>query len=181
MGQSRGGQTAFALSLSHEFGAVIGLDPVAGTSKCTGLDPSILSIDSFDFSIPVTVIGTGLGSVARCITPCAPEGANHEEFFNRCKNSSRAHFVASDYGHMDMLDEEFFEIRLQKWERIEGSNEKMCQWDCGGVFEVLFFFFYGEAEDFKQMVKDPSFAPIKLDSVEYTDASSMIMTTHAKV
>ncbi|KAL9435951.1 hypothetical protein AB3S75_022090 [Citrus x aurantiifolia] len=186
MGHSRGGQTAFALSLRYGFGAVIGLDPVAGTNKTTGLDPSILSFDSFDFSIPVTVIGTGLGGVARCITACAPEGANHEEFFNRCKNSSRAHFVATDYGHMDILDDNPSDVKswaLSKYFCKNGneSRDPMRRCVSGIVVAFLKDFFDGDAEDFRQILKDPSFAPIKLDSVEYIDASSMLTTTHVKV
>ncbi|ESR57236.1 hypothetical protein CICLE_v10024279mg [Citrus x clementina] len=205
MGHSRRGQIVFALSLHYGFHAVIGLDPVAGTSKSTGLDPSILSFESFDFSIPVTMIGTGLGGVARCITPCAPEGANHEEFFNRCKSSSRAHFVATDYGHMDILDDNPSDVKswaLSKYFCKNGNQsrdpmgEMQVMQPIGDVYLfrlsmrrcvsgiVVAFpkdFFDGDAEDFRQILKDPSFAPIKLDSVEYIDASSMLMTTHEKV
>ncbi|KAG5142305.1 hypothetical protein JHK82_018000 [Glycine max] len=37
--------------------------------------------------------------------PCALDGENHKEFFNECKPSC-AHFVATEYGHMDMLNDD---------------------------------------------------------------------------
>lgn len=112
-GHSRGGKVAFALALGYatnpetrldQFSALVAIDPVAGLNKCTELNPPILSYETFDLSFPVTVIGTGLGGVTKCIVPCAPEYVNHEKFFQRCK-APKAHFVTKDFGHMDVLDD----------------------------------------------------------------------------
>ncbi|KAI8009498.1 Chlorophyllase-1 [Camellia lanceoleosa] len=73
---SRGGKAAFALALGHaetqptlKFSALIGLDPVAGSSIKDQIDPKILTFvpRSFDLSIPIAVIGTGKSSA------CAPD------------------------------------------------------------------------------------------------------------
>ena len=89
-GHSRGGKTAFALALGNakttqNFSALVGIDPVAGTT-CGQTNPKILTYTpgSFNLSIPVTVIGTGLGPESKGCLPCscAPKGLNHEEFFN---------------------------------------------------------------------------------------------------
>ncbi|KAI4301218.1 hypothetical protein L6164_034518 [Bauhinia variegata] len=69
------------------------------------------NLEQFDVaghSIPVAVIGTGLGPKPASIfppIPCAPDGFNHKEFFSKCKPPC-AHFVAKDYGHIDMLDDD---------------------------------------------------------------------------
>ncbi|KAJ0110756.1 hypothetical protein Patl1_03306 [Pistacia atlantica] len=183
-GHSRGGQTAFGLALGYaktpqvvpQFSAIIGIDPVAGTSKCTALNPPLLSYDSFNFlssSMPVTVIGTGLGGVTKCVASCAPEGANHEEFYNRCK-STRAHFVATDYGHMDMLDDRPADFGSRVISKCLCTNGK-CSRDpmrrCVGGITVAFLKKFVDLDssddEFTTIVKNPSLAPIRLDSVEF--------------
>ncbi|KAM3307013.1 chlorophyllase type 0-like [Capsicum chacoense] len=71
-GHSRGGKIAFALALLHgnstptplKFQALVGIDPVAGSSPSCLSAPKILKYipQSFDQSIPVAVIGFGLGN-----------------------------------------------------------------------------------------------------------------------
>ncbi|KAJ1381380.1 Chlorophyllase [Sesbania bispinosa] len=115
-GHSKGGKTAFAVALGYtktnlNFSALIGIDPVAGPSRCKMCRtlPHILTDEpeSFNLNIPVAVIGTGLGpEKANVLTmPCASDGVNHKEFYNECK-PPRVHFVTTDYGHMDMLDDD---------------------------------------------------------------------------
>ncbi|KAJ6736151.1 CHLOROPHYLLASE-1 [Salix viminalis] len=121
-GHSRGGYIAFALalgladvSLEVNFSALIGVDPVAGTSKNDQLEPKILDHEScsFNISIPVAIIGTGLGNkpVLPLMPTCAPDGVSHTEMFNECRPPC-SHFVTTDYGHMDVLDDD---IGLDGW------------------------------------------------------------------
>ncbi|KAL6970461.1 chlorophyllase [Sarracenia purpurea var. burkii] len=114
-GHSRGGKTAFALALgkvattSLKFSALIGVDPVDGFDKDKQSPPPVLTHvpQSFDLGMAVLVIGSGLGDVKRnCLyPPCAPAGVNHKDFYNECRGPA-SYFVAKDYGHVDMLDDE---------------------------------------------------------------------------
>ncbi|XP_027365736.1 chlorophyllase-2, chloroplastic [Abrus precatorius] len=120
-GHSRGGKTAFALALRRlnittnlKFSALIGVDPVDGMDIGKQTPPPVLTYvpQSFDFDMAVMVIGSSLGEVKRnpLFPPCAPKGVNHENFFNECKKPAW-YFVAKDYGHCDMLDDDTKGIR----------------------------------------------------------------------
>ncbi|KAL1332048.1 chlorophyllase-2 [Arachis stenosperma] len=115
-GHSRGGKTAFALALRKlntttnlRFSAVIGVDPVDGMDKGKQTPPPVLTYvpHSFDVDMAALVIGSGLGEVKRnpLFPPCAPKGVNHENFFSECQKPAW-YFVAKDYGHLDMLDDD---------------------------------------------------------------------------
>lgn len=58
------------------------------------------------------VVGSGLGEVRQnpLFPPCAPKGVNHEDFYNECCKPTY-YFVAKDYGHLDMLDDDTKGIR----------------------------------------------------------------------
>ncbi|XP_059663777.1 chlorophyllase-2-like [Cornus florida] len=116
-GHNKGGLIAFAIALGHagtslKFSALIGidLDLVAGCSPNFQLPPHILTYVpySFDLGIPVSVFGTSLGDELKegCIMakPCALDGVNHIEFFTECKPPCY-YFLAKEYGHMDMLND----------------------------------------------------------------------------
>ncbi|OIW21200.1 hypothetical protein TanjilG_30801 [Lupinus angustifolius] len=114
-GHSRGGKTAFALALKKlntsttlNFSAIIGVDPVDGLGKAVQISPPVLTFSphSFNFNMPVLIIGSGLGEVQRnpLFLACAPKGVSHEEFYSEC-NKPAWHFVAKDYGHFDILDD----------------------------------------------------------------------------
>ncbi|XP_020210370.1 chlorophyllase-2, chloroplastic [Cajanus cajan] len=120
-GHSRGGKTAFALALRKlnittnlKFSALIGVDPVDGMDKGKQTPPPVLTYvpHSFDLDMAVMVIGSGLGEVKRnpLFPPCAPKGVNHEDFFGECRKPAWC-FVAKDYGHLDMLDDDTKGIR----------------------------------------------------------------------
>ncbi|KAK6914006.1 Chlorophyllase [Dillenia turbinata] len=118
-GHSRGGKVAFALALqkpspSSKFSALIGIDPVDGMGKGQQTPPPVLTYvpHSFDLDMAVMVIGSGLGEIRRnpLFPPCAPKGVNHEDFFRECCKPA-CYFVAKDYGHVDMLDDETKGIR----------------------------------------------------------------------
>ncbi|KAL3620410.1 hypothetical protein CASFOL_035322 [Castilleja foliolosa] len=126
-GHSRGGKTAFALALGEtgqksrknkppaknknattpNFKALIGVDPVAGSSPSNREEPKILKYipRCFDMSIPVSVIGSGYGNQPLGLfPPTAPDGVNHSEFYNESKPPA-CYFLAKDYGHCDMLND----------------------------------------------------------------------------
>ncbi|KAF8091292.1 hypothetical protein N665_0448s0009 [Sinapis alba] len=116
-GHSRGGKTAFALALKKDgyssklkISALIGIDPVDGTGKGKQTPPPVLTYQPNSFNLdkmPVLVIGSGLGEIGKNLLfpPCAPLGANHRDFFQDSQGPAW-HFVAKDYGHMDMLDDD---------------------------------------------------------------------------
>ncbi|XP_027357369.1 chlorophyllase-1 [Abrus precatorius] len=185
-GHSKGGKTAFAVALGYaktklQFSALIGIDPVAGISKCKVCRslPHILTgvPRSFNLDIPVVVIGTGLGpeKVNCCSPPCAPNGVNHKEFFNECKPPC-AHFVAKEYGHMDMLDDEINGIIgniLSKCvcKNGMGPRELMRRTVGGLIVAFLRANLNAQWKDFDAILADPSLAPAKLeDPVVYVPA-----------
>ena len=181
-GHSRGGKAAFALALRYaetslKFSALVGLDPVGGKGKCCQTDPKILTFlpHSFNLTMPVCVIGTGLGGEQRnCITcPCAPDGVNHVEFYSESKPPCY-HFVTSDYGHMDMLDDNppGFRGVISGYTCKNGNGPRDPMRKCvGGIF-VAFLKAYldGETADFKAIVNEPDLAPVKLDPVEFIES-----------
>nr|BAF43705.1 Chlorophyllase 3 [Glycine max] len=144
-GHSRGGKTAFALTLRKlnittnlKFSALIGVDPVDGMNKGKQTPPPVLTYvpNSFDFDMAVMVIGSGLGEVKRnpLFPPCAPKGVNHENFFNECKKPAW-YFVAKDYGHSDMLDDDTKGIRGKATNCLckNGESRKPMRRFVGGV------------------------------------------------
>ncbi|WOG87365.1 hypothetical protein DCAR_0206589 [Daucus carota subsp. sativus] len=174
-GHSRGGKIAFALAISTtnlKISAVFGVDPVAGGSVDNRPQPKIFSYipRCLDLNIPVAIIGTGLGSQAKCIIPpFAPCGVNHAEFFNESKPPIY-YFLAKDYGHGDMLDdgiEYWFTKLLTK--HGQGSKELMIK-ACGGIIVAfLNAKLKDEEEDLRIIGEEPSVAPIKLDPVLYVE------------
>ncbi|KAA0038885.1 chlorophyllase-1-like [Cucumis melo var. makuwa] len=177
VGHSRGGKTAFSLALgwgspSLPFSAIIGIDPVAGT-KYFQPEPHILNPISqpFKISSPVTVIGTGLGpEKATPVTcPCAPNGFNHVAFFKKCKPTC-AHFVAVDYGHMDILNDNppgmtgfFTNIACKNG---KGPRELMRKCCSGLVVASLKAYLDNDVSFLNAIYVDPSIAPIELNPVD---------------
>ncbi|KAJ6681305.1 CHLOROPHYLLASE-1 [Salix koriyanagi] len=174
-GHSRGGYIAFALALGLadaalevNFSALIGVDPVAGRSKKNQLEPKILHDEScsFNISIPVAIIGTGLGNTSGI--PCAPDGVSHTEFFNECRPPC-SHFVTTDYGHMDVLDDD---IGLDGWVArllCKGSgwgvSRDPMRKTVGGIFVAfLEAIFKGKYTEYNNILQKPNyFAPATLD------------------
>ncbi|KAK3193721.1 hypothetical protein Dsin_025031 [Dipteronia sinensis] len=186
-GHSRGGTIAFALSLGYacktrldQFSALVAVDPVGGTTKCTELNPSILSNNPFNLSFPVTVIGTGLGGVTKCIIPCAPESANHEKFYERSK-APKAHFVTKEYGHMVVLDDSSSNLRswvMSKCMCAKGKGPREAMRRTVGGIAVAFLkdLFSGNLKNgvFMKIVQDPSVAPAVLDDVDFVQARNYV-------
>ncbi|KAM1395351.1 hypothetical protein PS2_030863 [Malus domestica] len=184
-GHSRGGKTAFAIalgraktSLSLKISLLIGIDPVAGANRYCRTRPRILtySPQSFDLSIPVIVIGAGLGPEGKnaCMSkPCAPDGVNHKDFFYECKPPC-AHFVVKDYGHMDMLDDDpqgmVGAVSGCMCKNGTGPRELMRKTVGGIVVAFLNAYLNGDDRDLVAIVGDPDSSPAKLEPVEFIRA-----------
>lgn len=174
-GHSKGGKAAFALALGHantslKFKALIGLDPVAGRDNADRLEPKILNYipKNFNISLPIALIGTGLGDdgCCGCFPPAAPWGCNHPFFFNECKPPT-CYFVAKDFGHMDMLDDWLAKLSgMFVCKTGKGSYADMRR-ACGGIFVAfLKTYLFNDPEDLTAIIDSPnSVAPIKLDPV----------------
>ncbi|WOL17286.1 chlorophyllase-1 [Canna indica] len=172
-GHSRGGHSAFSLALGYgspnlPFSALVGIDPVAG-SEWFQVPPRILAGDSpFELGIPVLVIGTGLGHLKKnpCCLPCAPDGFNHEDFYNKCKRTTGYHVVVSEYGHMDILDDD---APFTKCTCKNGVNcrDIMRRTTADLVVAFAEAHLEGDGGDLKAILNDPKLAPTELYPVEY--------------
>ena len=101
-GHSRGGKVIWTVLKgdSSRAKAVAGVDPVDGTGGPMGGEERIIS-GPFNFPFPSYALGTGKGPTG--LQPCAPAGDNHVQFYG-ASASPAWHVVATDYGHMDMLN-----------------------------------------------------------------------------
>ncbi|KAI8522952.1 hypothetical protein RHMOL_Rhmol13G0037000 [Rhododendron molle] len=179
-GHSRGGKSAFALALGRSspatslpFSALIALDPVAGFC-CFRIPPHILTYvpRSFDLTIPVAVIGTGLGPEHKLgiLPACAPNGMNSAEFFTECRPPC-CYFYAKEFGHMDMLDEVTLTSCMCASGDGKGTGGKDGFRAClAGVF-VAFMraFLEKESGDLRVIVDNPGVAPVTLDPVIFVE------------
>ncbi|XP_030476070.1 chlorophyllase-2-like [Syzygium oleosum] len=177
-GHSRGGKDAFALALGKSstplalpFSALIGIDPVDGLASCCchiQTKPAVLTYvaQSFDLKMPVMVIGSGLGEDKKCgvLPACAPKGLNHAEFFKECR-SPAWRFLALDYGHMDMLDDDTPGLRglISYCSCKNGRSREPMRRFVGGV-AVAFMRAYLEDDDgHVTALKDtPDIAPVQI-------------------
>ncbi|CAL0333496.1 unnamed protein product [Lupinus luteus] len=172
-GHSRGGKTAFALALRKlnittnlKFSALIGVDPVDGMDRGKQTRPPVLTYvpHSFDFDMAAIIIGSGLGEVKRnfFVPPCAPKGVNHEDFYNECQKPAW-YFVAKDYGHFDMLDDDTKGIRGKSTNCIckNGESRKPMRGFVGGVIVAfLKAYLHGDASDLLAIRDKPEIAPV---------------------
>ncbi|XP_057773508.1 chlorophyllase-1-like [Salvia miltiorrhiza] len=173
MGHSRGGRTAFGLALGHRhlaFKALIGLDPVEGPAPAAWVEPRILSYvpRSFNAGMPVAVVGGGLGNRSKgvFVPPLAPDGCSHAEFFNESRPPC-CYFVAKDYGHCDVLDEERAGLGGLVCRSGKGPKEKMRRGVGGVVVAFLRAYLGGECGILEGVVAAPALAPVTMDPVIY--------------
>ncbi|KAJ0974088.1 hypothetical protein J5N97_016053 [Dioscorea zingiberensis] len=173
-GHSRGGKVAFALALRHakkkmSFSVVMGIDPVDGMERGKQTNPAVLTYvpHSFDLKIAAMVIGSGLGGLKKnpIFPPCAPEGVSHQDFFDECC-APAWHFVAKEYGHLDMLDDETKGFRGKATYCLckNGRARKPMRDFVGGAM-VAFMKAYleGDARDLMAIRDDPhQMAPVEL-------------------
>ncbi|WCJ21592.1 chlorophyllase 1 [Euphorbia peplus] len=176
-GHSRGGKIAFALALGYaetplqvKISALVGLAPVEGKSENEPIPPYVLTYepDSLNLRIPVVVLGTGLGNQpAFPFAPvCSPNGVNHDEYFNECK-APAAHFVVSDYGHMDMLNDMFGKVIVLTCKGSWYPKDPMRRSIGGIIVAFLDAYLEGKIDEYMSIVEQPSLAPAKLMPVQF--------------
>ncbi|KAJ3702471.1 hypothetical protein LUZ61_006176 [Rhynchospora tenuis] len=178
-GHSRGGKVAFALALGKvvsspiKISALIGIDPVDGMDMGNQTPPPILTYNpnSLKLDLPVLVVGSGLGELKRnaLFPPAAPKGVSHEQFFTECC-APACYFVAKDYGHVDMLDDETkgFRGNLTYCIAKNGKERKPMRLFVGGIM-VAFLKAYLEQEKGTLMaIKDnPGVAPVEVSTCSF--------------
>nr|AAP44978.1 chlorophyllase [Ginkgo biloba] len=177
-GHSRGGKVAFALALgrvsqpSLKYSALVGLDPVDGMGKDQQTSHPILSYreHSFDLGMPTLVVGSGLGPCKRnpLFPPCAPQGVNHHDFFYECV-APAYHFVASDYGHLDFLDDDTKGIRGKATYCLckNGEAREPMRKFSGGIVVAFLQAFLGDNRGaLNDIMVYPSHAPVKIEPPE---------------
>ncbi|PIM98058.1 Chlorophyllase [Handroanthus impetiginosus] len=176
-GHSRGGKVAFGLALNTstlKFSALIGVDPVDGMDRGKQTPPPILTYTPHSFNlhgIPVLVIGSGLGEVKKnpLFPACAPKGVNHEDFYKEC-NKPAYYFVAKDYGHLDMLDDDTKGIRGKATYCLckNGKSREPMRRFVGGIL-VAFLRAYldGNSRDLVAIREGGGMVPIELQRVEF--------------
>ncbi|XP_021753754.1 chlorophyllase type 0-like [Chenopodium quinoa] len=173
-GHSRGGKSAFTLALgfsktklSVKISSLIGIDPVAGSSKNDRTQPYVLTYvpSSFNLSIPVTIIGTGFGNQSNFfLQPCAPNLVNYQQFFDECKEGS--HFVITDYGHMKMLNDFVYDPVASAVSLVckSGSGLKSTmRRTLGGIMVAFLDAYFGDEKgQYLAILANPSLAPTNL-------------------
>lgn len=179
-GHSRGGKTAFAVALrpnstttKSPFSALLGIDPVDGMGKGKQTPPHVLTYipRSFELNMPVLVIGSGLGAVKRnpLFPACAPEGVNHENFFNECR-APVCYLVAKDFGHLDMLDDDTRGVRGKSTYCLcknGKARSPMRKFVGGAVVAFLKAALDGDRRDLMAIRDRTEFAPLELQRAEF--------------
>jgi chlorophyllase len=174
-GHSRGGKTSFAIALRKlnittnlKFSAIIGVDPVDGTDTGNQTSPPILTYvpRSFNYDMATLVIGSGLGDIKKHILlpPCSPKGVNHENFFNEC-NKPSWYFVAEDYGHTDMMDDDTKGVKgmLSYCFCKNGESRKPMRIFVGGVMiAFLKAYIVGDNVDLLAIKDNNASVPVKM-------------------
>ncbi|KAJ3673600.1 hypothetical protein LUZ60_005592 [Juncus effusus] len=183
-GHSRGGKVSFALAKSNfansslKISSLIAIDPVDGMDINKQTPPKILNYipDSLGIEIPVLVIGSGLGDKKRnpLFPPAAPKGVSHEQFFTEVYAPSKYYFVAENYGHVDMLDDDTrgFRGKLSYLVCKNGAERKPMRLFVGGVITAfLKRFFGGENERmYLSGIKDDvSVCPVEISNICYVE------------
>nr|XP_016493291.1 PREDICTED: chlorophyllase-2, chloroplastic-like [Nicotiana tabacum] len=180
-GHSRGGKVAFALALGKianistnlKFSALIGVDPVDGMDKGKQTPPAVLTYTrhSFNLDMAVMVIGSGLGEVKKnpLFPACAPNGVNHRDFYSECCKPA-CYFVAKDYGHNDMLDDETKGIRGKATYCLckKGKSREPMRRFVGGIL-VTFLEAYLEGKSSELMaIRDGNVTlPVELQDIDF--------------
>lgn len=178
-GHSQGGHAAFALALGLgdpkielelKFSALIGVDPVAGIATGSQCTPKVLTFKPrlLDVGMPALVLGTGKLQKDGSESICTPAGVNHATFYHEC-NPPRYHFVAKEYGHMDMLDDDApFIIDKCICARNKNGTKNLARQSMGGVMVAfLRATLEDNDEDLKAILDNPRLAPAILNPVEH--------------
>ncbi|GBG90217.1 hypothetical protein CBR_g50396 [Chara braunii] len=177
-GHSRGGKVVFGIAkgttapISLNISALIGIDPVDGTGQGKSIPPPVLNFskNSFGFSLPTLVIGSGLGPIPKglLLPPCAPAEVGHRVYYAD-SSPPKYHCVLKDFGHMDFLDDCTKGLRgtLSYCVCKNGSCRKLARRFTGGLLVAfLKAVLLQDREDLDTIFNRPALAPIQLSLLE---------------
>ena len=154
-GHSRGGKVVWLemLAAPARATAFAGVDPVDDTGGPLGNQPHAIQ-GPLPFSLPALIIGTGMGG------SCAPEGENHVKYYDACQ-SPAWHVVAPDYGHGDMLDEDYAAAAALICP--SGSNRSAMRQLTGGLLVAFFRASLQGDEQAYNYLTDAAAAPVRVE------------------
>ena len=140
-------------------GAIAGVDPVDSQNRLSG---EFRVVDGpFDFPIPSLVLGTGLGPIPKIpiIMPaCAPDGDNHEQFYE-ASASPAYHVVATEQGHLDMLNDDHSGCGIACSVCTEGEDDEAMRLLAAGLLAAFFRASLQGDETAFDYLTDPADAP----------------------
>ncbi|CAA0806614.1 Chlorophyllase-2- chloroplastic [Striga hermonthica] len=191
-GHSRGAKVAFALllniskssldlhlerdkdNISLKFSAVLGIDPVDGMEKGKQTPPPVLTYTPHSFDLGgmgALIVGSGLGHVKRnpLFPACAPDGMNHEDFYRECRRPAY-YFVAKDYGHLDVLDDDTKGLRGKATCLLCKNGESrgpMRRFVGGAVVAFLKAYLEGDSRDLVLIREGRQELPLELQRLEF--------------
>jgi chlorophyllase len=162
-GHSRGAKVIW---LAMESGyarakALAGIDPVDGTGGPLGSEARVLE-GGLDSDEPAFILGTGLGPELVFGMACAPEGDNHENFYEALP-SPAYHVVAPDYGHEDMLDDDLGECSFCGLCE-EGPDDGGLRELTAGMLTAFFRMTLQGVDDDEALLTDTASAPITIEA-----------------
>lgn len=160
VGHSRGAKVAWGVLLKDATlaTALVGIDPVDNPGGFAAQDPVITG--PTPFAIPTLVIGTGLGpdSVDGFSPACAPEGENYAKFYDAAQTPAYR-LVATEHGHLDMLDDTLSGCGLECSACPGGgSKQAMRSATAGWIVALMRGALQGDATAFA-LIAPPSGAP----------------------
>lgn len=160
VGHSRGAKVAWGALLEDATlaNALVGIDPVDNPGGFAAQDPVITG--PTPFAIPTLVIGTGLGpdSVDGFSPACAPEGENYAKFYAAAQTPAYR-LVATEHGHLDMLDDTLSGCGLECSACPGGgSKQAMRSATAGWIVALMRGALQGDATAFA-LIAPPSGAP----------------------
>lgn len=179
-GHSRGGKVAFALALglvsniSLKFSGLVALDPVDGVTEST--KPAIVGKTCHQcrsLQFPTLIEGAGYGGREPLIGPaCAPVCCNHQAFYECLSAPKVYHVVASDFGHLDFLDDS---LPWTSFVCKSGNDKAPLRKFTGGLFVAFLLSALSDtSEQLDQILINWQNASIKLEQPEfYTSAVTL--------
>ena len=121
---------------------------------------------AFSYNAPTLTLGTGLGeSSSGLFSPaCAPAGYNHVQFHSAAGSPAWL-FVATDFGHLDMIDASTPGCGLECSACTAGSGDKAAMREATAGLLVGFFRFTLQGDETAlTWFEDLSNAPINLSA-----------------
>lgn len=167
VGHSRGAKVAWKILSQNATAAtaLVGIDPVDNPGGFAAQEPVITG--PVAFSIPTLVIGTGLGpdSIDGFSPACAPDGENHTKYYGAAQ-APAYHLVATEHGHLDMLDDSLSGCGLECSSCPGGSSKQpMRSATAGWIVALLRGALQGDASAYA-LIAPPMNAPVTVTAAQ---------------